>query len=54
MPEKYKERKQMAKIICDVINKTKCKKCNYRCVAYEIADTLIKIGCSFTPERKEK
>lgn len=52
------QKKQMANIICGVINKIKCRKCDYRCVAYEIADTLIQAGCGFTPkliiERKEK
>ena len=42
-----KEQKKIAQIICDVINKKKCKNCNFRCIAYEIAGTLIKLGCIF-------
>lgn len=45
--EKDNERKQIAKIICNVINKTTCKKCDYRCIAYEIADTL---AADFVPK----
>lgn len=58
MPEKDQEKKKMANIICGVLNKTKCKNCDYRCFAYETAEALKNAGCGFTQKliikRKEK
>ena len=52
MPE-GNEQKKVAQIVCAVINKKKCKNCNFRCIAYEIADALAKTGCYFVPDYTE-
>lgn len=58
MPEKDNERKQIADIVCNTLNKAKCHNCNYKCKAYIIASALVDAGCTFQSKliikRKEK